>query len=310
MENWLRIPNMIDRRATLPKPLSLSAIYHPAFVVCLIVLVINDHVLKAAIPSWLTGKLSDFAGLFVFAVLTASILRTWVTTERRLVIHHLTVSLAFVVWKIGPIEGILASTNRLTSPWIIGRTVDVTDLLALSVLLFSHKLLQSALSERASPSFISTFSRLKTALIMVIASLATVATSMPRVYQIAEERSLGTGQYSEAELLYKAESIMIHAGFRIDRRWLLASNSYRYEVVLDTNILIPRSDGSVKSDHLTLSGIVAFGSVDEVTGQRTLWVDFRSNQRVLFASRSKSLETIDTLVANILVKPLTQELSK
>ena len=41
---------------------------HSGFVVALIVVVVNDHFLKAACPGFLTGKLSDFAGL-VFAPL-------------------------------------------------------------------------------------------------------------------------------------------------------------------------------------------------------------------------------------------------
>ena len=36
-------------------------------------LLVNDHVLKAAYHSWVTGKLSDFAGLFFFPFLLIAI---------------------------------------------------------------------------------------------------------------------------------------------------------------------------------------------------------------------------------------------
>jgi hypothetical protein len=45
-------------------------------IVALIVLVANDHVLKgsALAPAWLTGKLSDVAGLFLFPILLTALL--------------------------------------------------------------------------------------------------------------------------------------------------------------------------------------------------------------------------------------------
>jgi hypothetical protein len=47
------------------------------FWLALVVLVVNDHLLKGSglLPGWLTGKLSDFAGLVVAPVLLASLLR-------------------------------------------------------------------------------------------------------------------------------------------------------------------------------------------------------------------------------------------
>lgn len=68
---------------------------HPAVVIAIAVLVVNDHWLKHAIPSWLTGKLSDAAGMVFFPLIAAGLVdlgsllfrrelsesarRTWVT---------------------------------------------------------------------------------------------------------------------------------------------------------------------------------------------------------------------------------------
>lgn len=46
----------------------------PLFVAALIVLIVNDHVLKAAYPGWVTGKASDLAGLVVFPLMILSAL--------------------------------------------------------------------------------------------------------------------------------------------------------------------------------------------------------------------------------------------
>src|SRR5512138_134848 len=51
---------------------SLRCLQHPATVSSILLLLINDHVLKTVSPSWLTGKLSDFAGLFFFPFIVAA----------------------------------------------------------------------------------------------------------------------------------------------------------------------------------------------------------------------------------------------
>ena len=44
-------------------------ILHPWTIASIVVLFINDQYLKYAYTSWLTGKLSDFAGLIFFPIL-------------------------------------------------------------------------------------------------------------------------------------------------------------------------------------------------------------------------------------------------
>ncbi|MDH3943141.1 MAG: hypothetical protein OEV06_03505 [Anaerolineae bacterium] len=51
--------------------LSLKALSHPASLAAIVLLLVNDHILKASAPSPLTGKLSDFAGLLFFPFLLA-----------------------------------------------------------------------------------------------------------------------------------------------------------------------------------------------------------------------------------------------
>jgi hypothetical protein len=53
---------------------SLACLAHPATLASIGLLLLNDQFLKAAAPSWLTGKLSDFAGLFFFPFLLAALI--------------------------------------------------------------------------------------------------------------------------------------------------------------------------------------------------------------------------------------------
>jgi len=52
--------------------IALRCLRHPATLISISLLLFNDHVLKIAAPSPLTGKLSDFAGLFFFPFLLAA----------------------------------------------------------------------------------------------------------------------------------------------------------------------------------------------------------------------------------------------
>lgn len=61
-----------DGPASSADPLPADALLHPAALAALGVLLLNDHVLKAAWPGPLTGKVSDLAGLIFFPLLLLS----------------------------------------------------------------------------------------------------------------------------------------------------------------------------------------------------------------------------------------------
>ncbi len=65
------VPAMARRRAPGWGTSRWTTLSHPAFLACLALLLVNDHVLKARHPGLVTGKLSDFAGPVVVAVLAA-----------------------------------------------------------------------------------------------------------------------------------------------------------------------------------------------------------------------------------------------
>ncbi len=53
---------------------TVAALTHPASLLAIALMLFNDFVLKAAAPGWLTGKLSDFAGLVILPILAAGML--------------------------------------------------------------------------------------------------------------------------------------------------------------------------------------------------------------------------------------------
>jgi len=107
--------------ANSPRPRSLAS---PAFVAALGLLVLNDFLFKPLFHDWVTGKLSDFAGLFALAIFCAAF---W-PRHRRLIGTALTA--AFVFWKSGSSQPLIDWLNGF-APLPIARTVDYSDLWAL-----------------------------------------------------------------------------------------------------------------------------------------------------------------------------------
>ena len=96
------------------------------FVGCLAILLLNDFYLKTEYHNWLTGKLSDFCGLFVFASFWATLF-----PERKFVICISTAFL-FVIWKSPYSQTFIDLFSQ--NLYAINRIVDVTDFIALPVL--------------------------------------------------------------------------------------------------------------------------------------------------------------------------------
>ena len=132
---------------------------HPPVLAAFAALAVNDHVLKVRYPGTVTGKLSDFAGLFgVTAVVVAAL--------RRPAVAMTLAGLSFSAIKLSAVAGGVAA------PLLGGSTAqDVTDLLALAVIPVAGRSAQRALgrSQAASAGF--------PALGLLAVVLATTATS-------------------------------------------------------------------------------------------------------------------------------------
>ena len=111
----------------------VNALRHPLWWMMLVLLLCNDFVLKSAgiLPGWLTGKLSDFAGLMVFPLFVALIFGAF--GGRRIVwaVLHIVTAVGFIALKTIPAVG-NAYVQTLGLLGIQGQVwYDITDLLAL-----------------------------------------------------------------------------------------------------------------------------------------------------------------------------------
>src|SRR5262245_48139142 len=87
---------------------------------------LNEYVLKATFHNWLTGKLSDFAGVAAFALFWCMLF----PQARRLILLGTAVGFAF--WKSPAADGLISGLNTIL-PFSVGRVIDWTDLIAFKV---------------------------------------------------------------------------------------------------------------------------------------------------------------------------------
>ena len=138
-----------------------DGLLHPVALVALLVLLVNDHVLKAAWPGALTGKLSDIAGLVLAPLVLQAAWEVgawtvggrWGPSVRALLVAAAIVGIGFVavktlepaadVYRIGlgalqwPFAAMLAVVGSGTLPDFrpVAFVADPTDLIVLPALL-------------------------------------------------------------------------------------------------------------------------------------------------------------------------------
>jgi cysteine-rich repeat protein len=110
------------------------------FVVALAVLASNDHVLKGSglLPGWLTGKLSDVAGMFVAPVVLAWLVRA--RSARAVAWTHVAVGVGFTAAELVPAADAALDALYGIFGYSWSATSDVTDLFVLPLLVVSHAL--------------------------------------------------------------------------------------------------------------------------------------------------------------------------
>ncbi len=106
---------------------SLDIFTSPAFLISLLTLLANDLLLKEVFHNWFTGKLSDFAGLFVFPLFWIGLFPNY-----RKTIIAIT-ALGFVYWKTPYADSFIELWNTHLF-FKVGRINDYTDFLALASL--------------------------------------------------------------------------------------------------------------------------------------------------------------------------------
>ena len=138
------------------------------FLLSVFILIINDYFLKDYFRNDITGKLSDFAGLFAFPYFVSVII------PKSSKINYFIIGILFSIWKSEFIEPILIFFNQ--NGLGINRTVDYSDLFALSILPVSYLYWNSKFNDLVfSNQILKPF-------IILICCFGFIATTLPTEY--------------------------------------------------------------------------------------------------------------------------------
>lgn len=184
-----------------------NLLLHPAFIISLFLLLLNDISLKYQFANAFTGKLSDFAGLFVFTLFWMAL---FPANKNSIV---LITTLLFTWWK-SPLSATFIYYWNETMFFSISRVIDPSDLLALIVIPVAV-----IIAKRNSDPIIK-YRRLFIPVIGCITIFSFCFTSAPRyIYsryasdEILYDYSFKTRQ-TEQEILNKLREQ--HISYRID----------------------------------------------------------------------------------------------
>lgn len=170
-------------------PKRKALLVHPAFTGALVVLVLNDHVLKAAFSNAITGKLSDFAGLFVITILLALVL----PVRPALALA----GTGFVVLKLW------RPAAELAAPVLGGVTLqDPTDLVALLILPIAYRVFRGHRVPEG-PGAATSLAAVASGAIAFVSITATSCADPPVVAAVATDE--GTGSVYARVFLYEWE---------------------------------------------------------------------------------------------------------
>jgi hypothetical protein len=152
------------------REIKLKLLTDKLFLLGLVTLLTNDLILKYQIGGFLTGKLSDVSGLFIFPFFWS------IFFEKHRLQIYITTTLLFVLWKLPLSTDFINLTNQ-TLGTRFHRVIDYSDLLTLAVVPVSLKYLNKKIATYAHRR-----NELKTIPILIglVSLFAFVATSLPR----------------------------------------------------------------------------------------------------------------------------------
>lgn len=165
-----------------------------AFIAGLALLLSNDLLFKPVFHNWVTGKLSDLAGLFIFPLFWTAF------APRRKVPIYILTAIGFIFWKSIYSQPVIGLWNSL--PLLkIARTVDLTDLVALLALPLSYFYEQRLSSARPLAA-----RRFATCIIILASVFAFTATQREGDHMVTEDKEYEFNT-SSAELLNRLNHI-------------------------------------------------------------------------------------------------------
>lgn len=267
------------------------------FVIGLAILLTNDFILKPLFHNFLTGKISDFAGLFIFPYFIS------IFFIRHSKFIYLLTGFLFVIWK-SPLSNSFIFWWNDNIFFQINRIIDFSDLFALIVLPFSYFYLTNQSLFKTKIRYAFSF------LIGIIAIFSFCATSQPR-----EEFKLQVNTNKQFTLpiskldLFKQLSVRYGYSDTIEKN-LIDTMFYCYFNIpekwtgLTAVVKIKKMDE--KLTNLELDSVIAF----DVTGRLFAGVDKKNVDFIKSLSSNDFENYFEQNYINVILKKNTNDINR
>ena len=209
----------------------LSPLTNSYFVLSLIILLTNDFYLKYEYHNWITGKLSDITGLFVFVYFW-----TVIFPRQKSTIYILS-GLTFVYWKSAYSQPLITFFSEYI--YTIDRTVDMSDLIALMVLPIAYS---ASRNERSKLKM----EPIPVALLTIFSFCATSVPKPTQMFDDPEYVLFGVADFEYVDnfpnefKVYHLDSMKVVAVTRIETERVPASSDdyYKSQILADLDLRV------------------------------------------------------------------------
>jgi len=202
-----------------------SRLAHPLWWAALVVLILNDHLLKSSIAAgWLTGKLSDIAGMIVAPVLLVALTGARSIAARGACFAAVTVPFAAIKLSPAAAHFLVSAAGALGLHWRIWS--DWTDLMSFAVLPLAWTI--SAARAAAADRDRRAVGTLHVAG-AILGGVACLATSEVLVEYRSAAWLVNTTHNEHETLLYRPSAPLDCAAARVDPQSILSPELFAFE---------------------------------------------------------------------------------
>ena len=225
-------------------------------------LLVNDFYLKYQFHNYLTGKLSDFVGLFAFPYFVSLLFKSKVKTV------YILTGILFIFWKSSSSQFAIDFMNNIGIG--INRIVDYSDLIALLILPLSYRY------RTKNTSRIKKINFLPKEFIIGICSFAFIATTLPK-----ERGEINLKSTYETEFEMQKDSVL-----RKMFKYYQSDNDPKYQAVIE----LPE-----KRSRIIVSTIISETENDRTKVQLDSILFFVTEAKGFFGVQKKNVDYVKEL---------------
>lgn len=278
----------------------IALLRQPHFIIALLILLINDHFIKIQYPSFLSGKLSDFAGLFIFPIFVYVVIGNILPKKHSALYLVILTGAIFALLQVDTVlEKIKTAIVflNLPEPTLVA---DLSDLVTLSILPISFSVIRTHQKQLEIYGNNARNFSIFSFIILVISCASLLSTSYSGRFDLNPRKALASKE-SSAKVLFLFEQSLLENDVEIKRRKDWNGDKFLYNIEFDRSFY----DTTISKDiiHGNFYGRIEFMVP---ASQDSIFLDRISLYIWGYRKLSKSVE--EEIINNLIINPLMKKL--